>query len=567
MNPTTQNDRTREDRLPRRYSAAQRLLWWGGGLLLVAVAGFLRYKGCFTMPYFSDEAYTMWWSRDYYELWRTWDFSTVRCLKYPVVFILNSFLFDYFDDPVTAIRVVPFVAGVLFFPIFMWLLDKRFGAAVMFISLAILALNPTHIAFSQFARYYSLVFLLANLALFTFYVSFERRSPILFLLSQFFSLLAFLSHPAAGMLVAAEGAYLVVLGAFAWIEGRPILPNRDSFTVTVTAVFAIGCLTLAVASVVILSSWAGVSEFQNNYDVVSFGAGTVLRIGIPLMAFAGVATLYYFFRRSRAGVFFSLALFIPILAGAVLALIGMEVSPAYVAFVIFPGCVLVALFLDELFTLIGGSNDDLRRKAYAGGLVLASTTVVALGNVPELVSYYIDGDRPDYPAAMRWLEEKRDGRSAIVITYASAYPADFCRRNGIPVERLPADTSFDDVLRSLDRNAITVVPYAWWATLSEENVARLKHVPHWLLLSAERDGITPDAPKRIGRYSKAGGAESFTVIFEPREVLKEEYQFDTRIGKTRLDHRQNYLLIYSPVQETRVSHKSKGEGSATPLHP
>ncbi len=546
MYSTLQSLLTQKEALGHRLPWLRQLAFWLGCISLFSVAFALRYTGCFTFPFFGDEAFTLDWSRDYQAFWKTWNIDTISYLKYPLLFAMNSLLLDHFHDPVTAIRVIPLAAGILLFPIFMWLLNKRFGAVVMFVALTIVAFNPTHIFFSQFARYYSLVFLLANLALYTFFISFERRSWRLFLVSQFISILAFLSHPSAGTLVAVEVGYLLILGMFSWMEGRSLMPRRDAFTMTVAAVFSVACLALIAGSIVILLKWAVLSKYQANYDVSVFTSGVILRIGIPLVVWDGVASLYYFFRRDQAGVFLSLAVFCPIVAGAMLSSIGMDVNPIYVAYIIFPASLVAAYFLAELLNITGWYGSDSRSRYYSAGLLFAIAAMLTLGDVPELVSYYIDGNRPDFPAAMKWIDKQRAGKGAIVITTSIDYPIDFCKRKGISYEHLSREALVDDVIEAVGTGKVVVMSYAWWAAMPPENIGRIANISHWLILRAERDGLTPIMPSEVLTFDKDNAKRVVLATKEALPAFAKNYQLETRIGRTRYDHRQNYLLVYGP---------------------
>jgi hypothetical protein len=312
---------------------------------------------------------------------------------------------------------------------------------------------------------------------------------------------------------------------FAWIEGRPLTPKRDAFMIVVAAVFSAACLALIAASVVILSRWSDISRLQHGYDILSFTAGTMLRIGIPLMLVFAAATLYYSFRRDRKGVFLSLAVLCPILTGAVLSLMGMDVSPIYVLYVTFPACVLASYFLVELFQIAGCSSGG--NRLYVVATVTAATAILTFGDLPGLVSYYIDGNRSDVPSAMNWIEKERAGKGAIVIAGGIAYPRDYYQRKGIPFESLPLDASVESVMELVLKGKVVVMSYGWWMALPREGFARIGDVPHWLLVGAERDGLTPNVSSdefRIYSRDERGPTRTLKASVRPSEVLRERYQ-------------------------------------------
>jgi hypothetical protein len=536
------SERKADDPEDRQPAGSPPSTYWGVALL-VLVAAALRYHGCFSFPFFGDEAFTLSHSREVRLFFTTWEPSVLAAHRQGLVtWALNAILLDVFRDPVHAIRAFPLFFGVAFFPAAYWLVARRLGATALVVALTLLAVNPTHVLFSQLGRFYAAVFFFANLALLTFFLSLERRSWRLFLGSQVLFLLSFFSHPGAGLLLTAEAAFLVLILSRSGREVAALLRAKDPFALTVGATFLISSVAVILLSIPILIGWRWVSTVQNHYSTLTFLAGTIVGVGLPLTVFASLASIHFLLRRDPAGVFLSLALFCPILAGVGLSWMGMSVAPRYVAYVIFPACLLAGYFL---VSLLPRSQVKAERRPYQGssGLLLgACTLALASGSLPELISHYIDGSRPDAQAAAAWIEQQREGRGAIVVgdTYVRYY------LTGAPPPDFLEEPQLGEVVRSVEQGDLTIVRHAWWASLSREERAALAAFPHWVVWGADREGLSPGEPHRA--------------------ILTEEYELEARIGKMRLDHRRNYLLIFGPRRRGEVgvaSISSKTSGPAT----
>lgn len=512
--------------------------------ILLLVAASLRYIGCFSFPYDGDETFSMQRSSEYAEFWKTGNFDLVKYVQVNPLFAATSFLLPYFKTPEAAVRTLPLLAGIAFFPIFLWLIGKRFGMIVALSSLSILAFNPTHIFFSQYGRYYSVIFLFANLAIFCFLRSYETRSFKLFLTSMLFAILAFLEQPGTAMIFPAEVAFLSLILLWKWRDENKLYATGDYYMARVWMTFALAFIPVAIYSVVVLLGWKTTTIGKLTYSITGYLAGVFMRLGAPITIFSAISSCYFILRGDITGIFLTLATFSPIVAGAILSMLGMEVNPYYVAYVIFPAILLCCTFLCKVISTNVSSEPPEGKRPYELALIAATTVVMICGSVTELASHYIDGGRHNWPATVQWIDKARGDDGTIVIGLSRGFLVDYCKRYGIAHEALDLEAPLTDVEEALADGKTVIMPYGWWLTLSDEDIDRLLQTSHSLILNAERDGLTPKIPQKIRIESY--GAKSVSTDRNLTELLKTKYELKHRVGKTRLDYRQNYLLIYGP---------------------
>ena len=74
------------------------------------------------------------------------------------------------------IRLLPATFGVLAIPVLYLVTRRFFGARAALFAAALLAVSPVHVFYSQFGRYWSLVFLFATIYPYALYLGVRHRS-------------------------------------------------------------------------------------------------------------------------------------------------------------------------------------------------------------------------------------------------------------------------------------------------------------------------------------------------------------------------------------------------------
>ena len=106
------------------------------------------------------------------------------------------------------IRLLPATFGVLAIPVLYLVTRRLFGARAALFAAALLAVSPVHVSYSQFGRYWSLVFLLATIYPYALYLGVRERNGRALALGIATALLATLAHPSAVLLMGGPAALL-----------------------------------------------------------------------------------------------------------------------------------------------------------------------------------------------------------------------------------------------------------------------------------------------------------------------------------------------------------------------
>jgi 4-amino-4-deoxy-L-arabinose transferase-like glycosyltransferase len=129
----------------------------------------------------------------------------------PLGYLLNYFLVL----PVHALdefglRLMPALVGVLTVPVFYAVARRLTDSRAALFGTFFLALSPLHVFYSQFARYWSLVFLFSAVYPYALYLGARERNPRYLVLGLVTLVLAVLSHPVAVLLIGGPAIWLVV---------------------------------------------------------------------------------------------------------------------------------------------------------------------------------------------------------------------------------------------------------------------------------------------------------------------------------------------------------------------
>src|SRR4051812_32217712 len=168
------------------------------GLILLAVA--LRF---WRLGQFNFEATEMFTLRDsltpQFDNWR------------PLQYLLNYYLIR----PLTpldelGLRLLPAVFGVLAIPVLYLVARRLIGTWAALLSALLLVFSPLHVYQSQFARYWSLVFLLSAVYPYALYLGIRERNPRALALGLITAALATLAHPVSLLLLGSLGIWFIV---------------------------------------------------------------------------------------------------------------------------------------------------------------------------------------------------------------------------------------------------------------------------------------------------------------------------------------------------------------------
>ncbi len=523
-----------------------KIILWILPLFLIITAFLLRYHQCFTRPYWGDEAFTA--SSVDSLLSSVQEGRIPKGLSYAPLYKLLCLGFKFFvPDVATAIRMPSFLAGIAVVPVFFVMTRNRFGYITALVSAAVITFYPAHVGISQFARGYSLAFLLGGISLLYSFSAFQKRSVSHLFCAGIFAVLSAASHPTGIFVLCSE----LCFGVYRIFLSKEIGSNngarRDLFGKYLTGVYCVAILAGLGFAVVILSRWRLNAAIQFDYSPLSFLIGWGIDYGIPLCMFGMASFCFFVFTNDREGVFASIITVTPLIMLVGFGAIHITISPyyAYASGIGLP--LMVGVFCQRISEMYRWKNEesqlrDDRRNAvlcYAviGALIFAGT----LGPAITLASYYINGSI-DFEEVTRWVEKNSQGKPIVISTAPKAYPAYFAKKQGINIDEYDSSVTLDVIKKSLKNGHSVVVSDIWLGTLDAGDLENCDF-PIYYIVSTERDGITPvHRDDYIDVLHERGWVAARSGSFQ--EKLDKDFLLVKRFGKTRLDHRQSYLQVY-----------------------
>ena len=405
------------------------------------------------------------------------------------------------------IRLLPATFGVLAIPVLYLVTRRFFGARAALFAAALLAVSPVHVIYSQFGRYWSLVFLLATIYPYALYLGVRGRDGRTLALGIATALLATLAHPSAVLLMGGPAALL----AFHYLR-----PDRLKLLWAVPAFrwAALAAVVVAIAILIrfipILHGWIyehdanpGPGQFllrkpPRPLKPVLYVLAYVEAWTIPLIL-AGAAGIHLLWRdRDRMLAHYMVSLFLFPLVFLCLVMFRTPVSTYYLlaaAPVFFMGA---GYFLDRIWQM----EWSLRPRWLVPALIVV---LMLIPGTPTLVSQLLNGRRFDFKAVAEWLHPRLT----------------------------PGDIAYSDQ------------PVALNHYLPELDVERLRYSTEPLteaVRTVERLGrggalwIIAPAPAHAFRTNlRQGGLARW---------MYENCQLSNTVGRSRVDFRQQYLQVY-----------------------
>ncbi len=426
----------------------------------------------------------------------------------PLGYLLNYFLvlpIHPLDE--LGLRFMPALVGVLTVPAFYAVSRRLTGTRAALFGTFFLAVSPLHVFYSQFARYWSLVFLFAAIYPYALYLGVRHRSPRALALGLVSLVLAVLSHPVSAILIGGPAIWLLVT----YCRPRYL---RQAWTYRSFRWAALGvallAVVLAVRLVPLLHGW--VTMHDRNPGMGQFLLGPKWANGpkqLVLMlaylesltwpiALAAVAGVYVIWRqRDRELGIFLTSLVVFQLAFIALVSTRTPVStyylvPAAPAFYLAAG-----VFFDRLWEV-----DWTLRPRWLMPAVITLAFLTA--GMPTLISQYRNGRRYDFRGVAQWLTPQLSAAD-VVFSDQPMVLAHYLKN--VKVQKLRQDpTALRDSLADLQRAGDGAL---------------------WL--------VAPAPAHAFRTNLKAGGLADW---------MYGNCQLRNTVGRGRLDFRQQYLQVF-----------------------
>lgn len=366
-------------------------LWARHTLLLILIIGVaLRLHGLESLPLAEDDLYTL---RDALkpDPWRN---------SRPVYIVLQHTLLQFFPPTPLFLRLPAFVFGVLGVWL-TWSMAKRaFGQTAGLVSSFLVAISPWHLYASQFARYWSLVYVIAVLMYLALLSAAEKDRPRYYLLTLATVIGGAFTHPT---LVFPIPGVFVALALFSK-EGhiRWNWPTRRAW-IFLWGPLAVGMILISAPILMKLAQAGGALSGLASRDTAG-----ILRLVPAMVQWAGpttsvaavISALYFLANhtRSRDRRWGALALFGCGSAVALMFVTGLGI-PVYADY----GMAMLPL----IYVTIGAAIAKLGRKLAVGhhGWPIAATVMLAADVLPGTVSHLSDGTRFDYRPAYAYVQK------------------------------------------------------------------------------------------------------------------------------------------------------------------
>jgi mannosyltransferase len=428
----------------------------------------------------------------------------------PLLFFLNHYVVRPFvplDE--LSLRLLPALFGVLAIPAFYLVARRLVGIRAALFGALLLTVSAVHVHQSQYARYWSLVFLLSVVYPYALYLGFRERNGRALALGLLTGVLGVLAHPASVLLVGGVGLWLAL--TYLRRERFAQLWSQRSFR-WATSLVGILAVAGAVRFVPVLRAWIRMHDLRlrPGDHLLGLPSGQGLKqIGLLLsyvdgltlpVVLTGMLGFYLLWRtRDRSLALFLICMFIVpwvfILILSFRTAVGTSyILPSAPAFFIGAG-----VFLDRL----AGMNWELRPRWLPSAAV---AVIMIASGLPTLLSQYLDGRRNDFRGAARWLKEQLSPGDFV---YSDQYQVMTHYLPSTEVQRLAADT----------------------APLTES--VRVLH-------NSGRSGVL----WIVAPYSSEGGHRTNPNIGTLKGWIYANCQLRHTVGVARMDFRQNELQIY-----------------------
>jgi 4-amino-4-deoxy-L-arabinose transferase-like glycosyltransferase len=227
-------------------------------------------------------------------------------MRWPLSAILIHSAVTKFGINEWSARLSPAIIGIATIPILFFPLKKLFNPTTSLLALALLAISPWHLYWSQNARFYTALLLFYNIALFVCYIGIEEDRPALILLAIFLLFIAFNERQQILFLIPIFISYILLL-LILRLKIPPGVRLRNFFLVAVP-IAAYGLYDSS-----LLSFFFNPFFGPPNHDPFRLLASVIYWVGIPLICLGLVSSLNIILKKDRRGLIILLGAWVPLI--------------------------------------------------------------------------------------------------------------------------------------------------------------------------------------------------------------------------------------------------------------
>jgi len=362
-----------------------------------------------------------------------------------------------------SLRLAPALIGLASLPVLYILARKLFDRQVALIAVALLAISPWHLYWSQNARFYTTLLLFYLVALIAFFWGMETNKRRFLLLSLVLLGLAMFERMFAAFLVPVIICYVVLLNVLPFEKRLPYDVRK------LLAAIAIPILIFALYDAFQLIA-GGESRIQSflvkfvgnpNKSPLRFLASFVYHLGIPVLCVGSATGLYLIKQKKRVGLYLLISAVLPPLV-LTLAASFIFTADRY-AFISLPGWIIL--------TAVGIKHSLTQSLRYRQTLMLVIPLIVVTHSLVENTLYYQyqRGNRPDWQNAYS-VVKAQIRNSDVVYSTRPEIGAHYLEREVIGIANVDRDT----VLQAVHRT--------WFITSLDEIDPALEH---WVEINSQ----------------------------------------------------------------------------------
>lgn len=216
-------------------------------------------------------------------------------------------------------RLIPALFGGISILVVYYMGKQLFNRPIAFLAATLLVVHPWHIYWSQNARYYTLLLVFCNLALFFFFRGFEQDRWTDIVAGLCFSALALLTHSTAVLIGIIIATYLVTVLALAkWFE-LPAGLHRRNIALMLSPLIALVC----VDGILLVTTGSSVTQSMSTKFLETFFGEANLKpewivtgylhyLGPPLVVLSGLGGIVAVMEKKRIGLFLSIVALVPV---------------------------------------------------------------------------------------------------------------------------------------------------------------------------------------------------------------------------------------------------------------
>ncbi len=331
----------------------------------------------------------------------------------PLMYALNHYLIQPLH-PLNelGVRILPAIAGVLAVPAFFLVARRLVGARAALFGAFLVATSALLVYYSQFGRYWTLVFLFSSIYPYALYLALRDGDRRMLAWGIIAGLLAVVAHPVSVILLGGFGLWLVL----AYLSRDQMARLwRDPAARWGLLICGIVAALIALRFVPVLQHWIAVhdkvplSERGGEFLLHRPGGRAAKQAALllayvvnltPALVLAGILGVCILWQ-SRDRTLAKLLVYLICFHIGFIALVSIRtaVSTFYLVPAIPVLFIGAGVFLDRLI----GTGSGIRPPWLLSAVV---TTMILAAGLPTLISQYRDGQRWDFRGASEWLHSR-----------------------------------------------------------------------------------------------------------------------------------------------------------------